>query len=509
MASVVARLRRAAERVDRRRKATTAGAAVEAVTLEALAAGHAKQLAFTQDTARWVIALCSRRAGKTRGIAARALVRALRGPSTQVYIALTKDQARNVTMWEPIWKPLLRKYGIAAKHDETRMITTFPNGSVIRFTGTDDVRHVETELGAAIDEAVIDEGQSQSDSVLVPLVRRILPPALADRRGTLILAGTVPDVEAGLFWDTWSKSNWSKHNWSMFDNPFMPGARAELAEYLSANPGLTEDSPVIQRERFGRFVFDKHATAYMFDAGLNSYTPTVPGWLARTEFPDGAAMAADVWPGIEVLSVGVDPGATDRMAVEVIGWGARHDVQHVFEWVSPKGAHLTWDQLGQVLAVVAERYDVYHWHYDAGSSKNELDTFQRVYGVPVIKAANKSDLAGQVRLMNSLLTTGRLKVMAGSSLEEDMRKARWDQDARAKGLWRWASSWHPDPADAARYAARPYFDLEPTPESAEQRAARERHELVERAERNRRAAEGSKDYDAQEFEGDDLFSDIY
>ena len=489
-------LRRAADREAKRRARKLAPDG--GPNLDNLADGHVKQLAFTQDGARWIIALCSRRAGKTTGIAFRALTRALRGKSNQVYVALTKDQARTVTMWEPIWKPLLRRLGIEAKHDETRMITTFSNGSVIRFTGTDDVRHIETELGSALDEATIDEAQSQSDSVLVPLVRRILPPALADRRGTLVLAGTVPDVEAGLFWDTWAASSWSKHNWSMFDNPHMPGARAELDEYLAANPGLSVDSPVIQRERFGRFAFDKTATAYTYDRKLNGYAPEVPKWLAGATFPDGRALAAVPWPEIEVLSVGIDPGSTDRMAVEVIGWGARAEVQHVFEWVSPRAAHLTWNQLGEVLGVVAAHYDVYHWHYDAGSSKNELDTFTRLYNVPVIKAAEKSDLAGQVRMVNSLLTSGRLKVIEGSALEEDMRKARWDQDARAKGQWRWASAWHPDPADAARYAARPYFDMAPvalTPEEAFREAKRA---SAERAERNRRMATPS-DFDQSEF----------
>jgi hypothetical protein len=94
----------------------------------------------------------------------------------------------------------------------------------------------------------------------------------------------------------------------------------------------------------------------------------------------------------------------------------------------------------------------------------ELDTFGADYGVPLIKAANKSDFPGQVRRVNDLLTRGRAKVMIGSKLEEDYQKARFDADARKRGQWRWSSQWHPDPSEAARYALQAYFDAYREPE---------------------------------------------
>ena len=465
--SQAAALRRAADREWRRRQKARTAELLATFTLSALANGHGPQLKFTSDTARWILALCSRRAGKTSGVAARKAVKSLAKPDgNRVYIGLTKDQAREV-MWEPIWQPMCQTWRLPVEHDETRMVTYFENGSKVRFTGTDDVRHIETELGSALDEATIDESQSQSDSVLKPLVERILPPALGDRLGTLVLAGTIPTVEAGLFWDLWNTSNWSKHNWSQFDNPFMPNAQRDLDEYLEKNPGLTVDSPIIQRERFGRFKFDKDATAYTYNAGLNGYVPTVPTWALGLRVPSGTCMVAEPWAGADSFAFAIDPGAnTDRVAVVGWAWSARdRNVQHVFDWASEKAKKHTWAQIAKVCSFAAAHFPGIRWRYDAGSSQNTIDTFGRDYGIPLILAAKKTDLKGQVDRNNDLLTQGRAKVMIGSKLEEDYRKAAWDIDARGRGQYRWAKAWHPDASEAARYALQDYFDLYEAPKA--------------------------------------------
>lgn len=446
---------------------------------------HVKQLAAVVDTARFIILLCSRRAGKTRAIAIRFLLRSLRTPGSNcIYIALTKPQARNVAMWEPIWKPMLKRLGIACKHDETEMITTFPNGSTVRFTGASDVRVIETELGSAIDEVVIDECQSSPASVLLPLVKRILPPALGDRRGTLILAGTIPEVDGGLFMDVWKNSNWSKHNWSQMENPHMPDPMGELREFLAANPGLSMDSPIIQRERFGRFVYDKNATAYMYDQGLNGYTPEFYPWgdttmsngiqlpandgesTGRIFIPSGSMLAAKPLPWVEWIAFAIDPAAdSDRVSIQGIGWGkGSHKVQHLFDWTSDPAMKHTTSEMYAVAGLANRNYGgahgrgLYPWKHDAGSARNTIDNLQRDFGIPIVLAARKGSLKDGVDRVNTLLREGRLMLMIGSSWEEDAQKARRDPDAWARGKFQWASTWHPDASEAGRYALEHYFD---------------------------------------------------
>ena len=115
--------------------------ALPPVSAESLCAGHGRQLKAVLDQSRYIIFLCSRRAGKTAAIIFRLLLRCIARRSNCVYIALTKDQARSI-IWEPAlgigWKRLIQSiYGDESLHwhNETRMVTTFPNGSVVHFTG--------------------------------------------------------------------------------------------------------------------------------------------------------------------------------------------------------------------------------------------------------------------------------------------------------------------------------------------------------------------------------------
>lgn len=456
---------------------------------------HGKQLAMISDAALYEIVLCSRRAGKTYGLACLALLKALSKPRQNIiYIGLSKPHARKF-LWEEVWKPLMKAWKVPCKMLEDEMTTKFPNGSIMYVSGTDDVRHIESFLGNRLDLAIVDEAQSQSDSVLIPLTTRILPNALLDdmeNPGKLVLSGTIPEVDAGHFMEVWKGDQWSKHNWNRFENPYLKDQPAALKAFLSANPGLTEESPEVQREWFGRFVFDKNATAYTYDPEINGYVPTAPDWLALVPETMGEAllkataclMAAVPLPGIEYFSCALDVGGADRVSVQVNGWGRMTEtVQHVFDWTSMRKAALSWDQMGQMLGVVAKHFSVAYWWYDS-TSTNELDTFTRLYGVPVVKAANKSDMPGQVRLTNNLLTSGKYKVMRRSALEEDYQKTRWDQDARSKQIWKWARAWHPDPADASRYSLRPYFDafqkpVEPPKDDLERHRAEVRAMLKE------------------------------
>lgn len=472
-------------------------------SLDAIARGtngkqHARQLAYMVSLARWIMLMCSRRAGKTFGIAGRYAKRSTAKPNgNRAYIALTKDQARSI-MWEPIWKPLCSKWNLCGPdaHNETRMVTTFGNGSVVRFTGSDDIKHIATELGAALDEATIDESQDQPPHVLKTLADKILPPALGDRRGTLCISGVIPDVRVGYFWDTWKGKTWENHNWSMFDNPHFLNPQEIVDEYIAKHPGLTVRSPIILRDYYGddsEAAFDAAATAYQYSAALNGYQAEIPEWLARVyasqkdpasdrelmfahpmrEDPnDGALyglMAAMPLPGIRYFGLALDPGAnSDRASIQGLGWGEGSPfVQHVFDWTTPRGARLT---TGQMFAVLALAYRIFNEigaargggcqvpRYDAGSSQNTIDNLQGDYKIPLVLAAKKSDLKGQIERNRDLLTTGKQKVMLGSALEQDYKFARRDPQQPTGAPWKWSPQWHPDPSEAARYAAQDYFD---------------------------------------------------
>jgi hypothetical protein len=499
----------------------------EALTTTPEGVRHVQQFDFVTCAIRWMVLMCSRRAGKTDGIARRwALASMAKPKGIRIYLALTGGQARDI-MWEPKWKPLCDAWGLPCEHNETRMITTFENGSRVRLGGTDDIRAIKKELGAGLDEAAVDEAQDQQDSVLADLCGRILPHAMTDKRGTILVSGVVPEVQAGYYWDLWAKSKWAKFNFSQMENPFLPHAMAELLEYLEQHPGLTMDSPVIQRERFGKFKYDKSMTAYTYSPQLNGYHPEAPDWLATVQawmddrFPendvkfleptqaptDGKArfglMASVPHAGIDRFSMSIDQARGDRVSVNVNGWGnATHEVQHVFEWSTPRNAALTMRQIAPIMSLAETHYDLEHRSMDG--VQNELDTFQNDYGVGVVKAPNKQDLPGQVRRSNDLLTKGWAQIMEGSATEEDFQKARWNKDARAKGRYEWASQWHPDPSESWRYSLAGYYAAYEEPEAPKtpEEIDRERAELAQRRRLARKSARVLEEDEEAAFDAD-------
>jgi hypothetical protein len=484
------------------------------VSLEEIANGHGPQLEFMQRAAelddkgtflnKRIIAQCSRRAAKTTGICGLMAIDASERNGYQIYFGLNKSAVRTA-IWERVWRPICDKHFKGkCVHLDGSMITRFATGAVVAFTGTDDVGHIGNYLGSGLRRVVVDEAQEQRQSVLIPLIRRILPPALVDVGGQMILAGTIAEVPAGIFYDIWmTGEGWLKRNWNMFQNPHMTDQMERLEEELRSSKQLITD-PLIRREWFGEFIFDASVTAYKYNVTRNGYTPEEPEWLEkflkkhdgdpyfehihRTQRPnDGTAryglMAAKPFPGIDTFSCAIDPGSRDRFSIVVNGWGSgTPQVQQVFEFSSKRKAHLNWSHLDPMRRLIEKVYGPVFWFYDAGGSKVVLDSFIGDTGLPALLPAAKSGLRGQVERVSDLLILSLYKVMIGSAMEEDFQKTRWDPDARAKLQWKWASTWHPDPAETSRYSLGAYFDVfEPPAEPKDrEQTEREAHELAMR-----------------------------
>jgi hypothetical protein len=532
------------------RLVSRASAVQQMVTLAQIADGHKPQLELMERCSeldpdgsfkhRNVIAICSRRAAKSTSICGILATDGSQYDGVQIYFGRNKPAVR-LSIWTKIWKPfLLKHFGPPGRNytNSESMITTFASGGIVAFTGTDDVAHIENYLGNKLRRAILDEVQAQPSRVLNPLIDRILPPALSDTGGQMILAGTIPEVPAGEFYKIWMTGRgWLKRNWSRFENPHMGTVAhqmAELEKWLESR-GRMMDDPMVQRDYFGKFVFDKSATAYQFDSSKSSYLPTEPDWMEafvleyagdplmehihRTLEPDDSTarhgvMAAKPLPGIEVFACAIDPGNSDRFSIEVVGWGTgTQTVQHVFEFSSARDAEISWSMVDPIRRLIQERYAPSWWYYDAGGSKVVLDTFVGDTGLPGLMPAQKaSAVHHQVKRVSDLARRGWLQVMSGSALEEDLVKCRWDAGARAKMEWKMSSLWHPDPADAFRYALEAYFDIYDAPEkekTPEERDREQHAKQIRRAAARRMAnvlpEDADEDYarqDLQENEGE-------
>jgi hypothetical protein len=78
-------------------------------------------------------------------------------------------------------------------------------------------------------------------------------------------------------WRTWeeAKTNtaWAPFNFSLFVNPFQLNNEQREKDYC-AKYGFSPSDPEVRRRFRGEIVFASSATAYRFDAGRQTYTPT-------------------------------------------------------------------------------------------------------------------------------------------------------------------------------------------------------------------------------------------
>ncbi|SRR6266404_126149 len=487
-------------RVKQGMRTAAAKAEIAPFSIAAFCGDHEKQRAFCEDRSHRIHVMTARQSGKSQGDDGILLDSGLTRPnSTNLILGFNGPHIRN-NNWEPIWKRLWDRFGGLDSdwHHETTMVTRFPNGARVLFGGTDDTKHIKNLLGGRIEDGVVIVDESQNQPVLDELLDSILPPMLG-LNARIVLSGVFPEVPAGRFWreSGWildektgryvqSKGfrGWSHHNWGRLANTHTPDARAVLARYLE-NTGLTEDDPQVQRDWFGVPVFDPTATTYRYLRERNGYTATEPEWLhqvystgkdsahdrpllyahpMRSADTDGAryGLMACRPVGTTIFSFAIDPGAnSDRVSIQGWGWGqGDREVKHVFDWTTPRGAQLTTGQICAMAGLANRMFAgaIISWRYDAGSSQNTIDNLLTDYGLPLILAAKKTDLKGQVDRNNDLLSQGRAKVMIGSALEQDYQRARWDKAALERQQHKWAATWHPDASEAARYALQNYFD---------------------------------------------------
>lgn len=446
--------------------------------LDRICGEHFKQRAaihaLLNDPAQFQGWRCSRRAAKTTGMAIVGTEIAIEEPGTnQIYAALTRGQAKEA-MWRTTWKPfLMKELGDEKtggyKHNETNQQTMFTNGSSVAFGGLDDLKHIQTFLGQKLRMFYADESQGAASSLMKALVEDVIGPALSDdMSGKFLMAGMLPDVPVGYYYDAITHGKWLFSNWNRFDNPFLKEDQHKaLAKYLEVT-GLDINSPEVRRRWFGELVFDPGATAYRYNPLRASWQHRPAPWSEGLMLEPGLLVAANPPLGIDTFSIGTDPGTRDRWAMILWGWNSRRrDVCYqIAEWVTPRnamkrdGTRTDWNDAAQVADTLFAHYEtIVRFFRDAGSSQETLDLFGRYIGRMVVKAANKTDLGSQVDRMASMLATGRLKVISGSQLENDLKLAKWDTDKRAEGLYVWDNkAIHPDVADAARYGLQGYTE---------------------------------------------------
>lgn len=460
---------------------------------------HAEQLAFMRDRSHRTHVMCARQCGKTEGDNGILMEGGLfRAQSTNLFLGLNGPQVR-ANNFEPKWKRMFDRYsGLDRGWMREKMVTYFPNGARVIMTGADDYRHLKNLLGGTIENGVVILDECQDLPGLDDLLENILPPMMG-KNARLVLSGVFPEVPAGRFWreSGWQeragqwvqerKGGWSTHNWGRLANVHLADSWEVLQRYLK-DTGKSINDPDIIRDWMGLPAFDPNATTYKYLASRNGYRAVAPDWLlmayASQKDERGRAlkychpmrpdkngvlhgmMASMPLVGVRIFCLALDPGsASDRASIQGFGFGdGFRGVQHLFDWTSARKAFCS---TGDMFAVLGLAYRAFlRWgealnpHYDAGSSTNTIDNLEGDYGVPLVLAAKKADMRGQIDRFNDLLTESKMSVMEGSAMEQDLVRARRNKAAAERQEWVWDRAHHPDASEAGRYAVADYFDAD-------------------------------------------------
>lgn len=441
---------------------------------------HPKQRAFCFDDARRISLLTGRGAGKTSGELMRMLrCMVSRAGSNCLYIASTRDSAERLA-WRDLKRIVSESLRLSnAVFNESKLSLILPNGSTLLLFGCDDKGDIQKLRGITWHEVAIDEVASIRIELLQELLIEVIGPRMV---GTIVLLGTPGKRLEGLFYEAtrpgsdqhrswidrelpeyagWIK--WSSHAWNIKDG-VDAGIEAMIELYTEQlltkeREGWSDSNPYWLREYMGQWASDSSSNVYIYrphdDAGKehNQWSPKINA--------AGFAVLPDTvkdWG----YGIGIDVGFKDAFALEVFAFSysdPSRTLYHVHEIYRTRlyaqaiaklliGEDLNHDRYGGIVKAIGWP-DAMVGDF-AGSGGALLDELRTVYGI-TIKPADKpyryKDNA--IELMNSDFHDGRIKIMKGSSLANELLALQWVVDAYGKRQENKAQSNHA--TDAAMY----------------------------------------------------------
>lgn len=429
--------------------------------LERITAGLFKeQRQLVDATERFCSVLCARRSGKSFALTSLALSACLKRPNSRCLIITPSITHARKNFWHGAPGGItdqLEKYGIGHRVHNVDMVVNFENKSYVRITGVHEMDDIEKLRGAPAenDIVIIDETQSFRPGVLDALLTRIIYPGMSSRKGSrLIVAGTPGMVAAGLFYDATcpqakrnnhdqtqsytckdygyqgddrDKAVWVRFHWTLKDNTAMPHQWAQALEikYLQ---NWSDDHPVWVREYLGEWVMDSSEMVFAY-AGLRheaGFVSWVGGPLAESEGP---------WHTI----MGLDYGFEDDTAFVVLAYSQK--LREVRVLYVEKTPHLTTDRVYERTLALMGIYAPQRIVVDT-SHKNMSEELRQRFGLPV-EYADKTHKNNMIELINSDFKSGRIKILIGSVLEEELLALTWDLSKGTKAELARRGSLHP------------------------------------------------------------------
>ena len=409
-----------------------------------------EQLDFVQDPAKYAVACCSVRSGKTTACAADLINTALTMPgTTSLYITLSRGSGERI-----VWPDLLkinREYDLGAEINISKLSLTFPNKSIIYLFGANDDKQIEIIRGLSnVALVYLDESQAFRE-LIKTLIDDIIAKRLYDTNGRCRMIGTPGPLMSGYFYDACEgagKEGWSHHSWSMHSNPWLLKKSGLTPDQLIAQDctrrGVTIDDPSIQRECFGRWKHDPNALLLNYNPLVNDYG----------ELP----------PADYIYVLGVDLGHSDSDSLSLLAFTKSSPITYLVEEI------VTPNQLTDDLAKQIKQMHVGRRIRDivadtGGLGKKIVEDLKDRYSL-MIEPADKMGKIANYRFLDNALRTGNFKAKKESRFAQDCMILERDEDKSTPD--RIIVKGHSDAVDSCLYAFKlsPAYNYTPPIEKA-------------------------------------------
>jgi phage terminase large subunit len=451
-----------------------------------------EQIDFVKDPAKYSVATCSVRAGKTTACAADLIDTAFKKPGTTgIYITLARTSAEAI-VW-PELQRIIHEYEIEANINLSKLTINLSNGSWIRLYGGNEEKEIEKIRGLSnVALVYIDEAQAFRPHIK-ELVENIIAKRLYDTNGRCRLIGTPGPTQAGYFFECSNNPLWSTHHWTMHSNPWLfkksGKTPQELIDEDCARRGVTIDDPSIQRECYGKWVRDDNALLLSFDHTKNHYD----------------SLPEDVYSYI----LGIDLGVNDSDSLSVLAYSDASPVTWLVEEILTPN-QLT-DNLAAQIRSLESKYGSMQMVADTGGlgKKVVMDLMYR-YGF-VITAADKQKKIADYAFLNNALRTGMFKAKKETIFAKDCDILQKDRDKSTPD--KIIVKGHSDAVDSVLYAfaLSPAYDYKPakfkalpgTPEYIREQEELHKEALIERMKRDNAQSSGDNLYSFPKVNGKD------
>jgi hypothetical protein len=415
---------------------------------------HDMQQKILLTKEKYIFCMAGRRAGKTDGAVRKVEDTVLTKPDARVLIIGLSFTRCLELFWQPLMDGF-NNLGIEiSEHRRTEGLMKLQGGQEVHFCGNTTVDERDKIRGSKWDLVIIDEAQSQK--ALPILMEEIIEPTLLDRRGQLMLMGTGPKVR-GTYWEElWTGTKKAfRLNWSIKDNPFIPDYENVL-ETIKTEKGLTDKSPLFQREYLGQISYDDDALVYRLTPANYFHDGDIANWINSQPVTDIK------------FSAGLDYGYIDSDGFAIVMFStSKPERWIIFEH---KGNRTGITELADKIKVGMEYVNsnplfkqipdrhFYIYSDSGGAGKKISYELAKEYGLPCLDAY-KADKDFAIEQLQENVRTGNLKVREGGHFADECLKtvfARNEKDELTRKVD--DECFHPDILDSVLYAMR-FIDI--------------------------------------------------